>query len=141
MDYDDFPELPDFVEPPRELDEMARSVIGAAIEVHRELGPGFSEDVYQRALEIELGARGIQFESQKAVTIMYKGFFVGKGKIDIMVGGRLVVEIKTVASLLPVHRLQTRSYMRVIREPLGLLINFDVPLLKDGIRRVIESES
>ena len=137
---DDFPEAIDFVEPPKELDDLARSVIGAAIEVHRELGPGFPEELYQHALEIELGARGIPFESQKPITVTYKGFFVGKGIIDILVAGRLVVEIKTVASILPVHRLQTRSYMRVIREPLGLLINFDVPLLKDGIRRVIESQ-
>ena len=123
-----------------ELNQLSRIVIGAAIEVHRHLGPGLPEEVYERAMDVELTLRGIQFERQKPVEIVYKGVVVGQGKIDLLVGGKLIVEIKTVDSIHPKHRLQTRTYMRIVHEPLGLLINFDVALLKDGIKRVVDSE-
>jgi len=138
---DDIPVHLDLAEPPMELDAMARLAIGAAIEVHRELGPGFPEEVYQRAMEVELRLRGIPFEAQRPVTVTYKGEVVGSGKVDLLICGRLIVELKAVSALLPLHRLQTRSYLHTLHEPLGLLINFDVPLLKEGIRRVIETES
>ena len=102
-------------------------------------GLGFSEDVYQRALEVELNLRAIPFEAQKPVPVMYKGVVVGTGKVDLLIGGKLVIELKVVSSILPLHRLQTRSYLRTIHQPLGLLINFDVPVLKDGIRRIVDS--
>jgi GxxExxY protein len=85
--------------------------------------------------------RGIRFERQKRVEIIYKGVVVGVGRIDFLVGGKLVVEVKSVEPLLPIHRLQTLSYMRIVGQPLGLLINFNVALLKRGIRRKIATES
>jgi GxxExxY protein len=141
MPYDDeIPPHGDLIEPPEELDRLARLVIGAAIEVHRELGPGVPEEAYQRGMEIELAARNIPFERQKAVDVLYKGIVVAKCKIDLVVGGKLVVELKSCDSIGPVQRLQTLTYMRLIRQPLGLLINFNVPVLKNGIRRIIASE-
>jgi GxxExxY protein len=141
MPYDD--EIPpggDLVIPPPIYNELTAAVIGAAIEVHRELGPGLPEEVYQKATEIELVERCIQFEPQKRVEVLYRGVLVGHGKIDLFVGGCLIVDLKAVESLLPVHRLQVRTYMKILQQPLGLLINFDVPLLKHGIKRVIETE-
>jgi GxxExxY protein len=131
----------DLAEPSEELDMLARQVIGAAIEVHRQLGPGLPEESYEGAMDVEMRLRHIPFERQKCVQIVYKGVVVGRGRIDFLVGGKLVVEIKAVEALLPIHRLQTLSYMRVIGEVLGLLINFNVPVLKQGIRRVIATES
>jgi len=140
MPYDEeIPPGQDWTEPPKELDDLARAVIGAAIEVHKELGAGLPEEAYEGALAVELTARGIKFERQKRVEIMYKGARVARGRIDLLVGEKLIVEIKAVEVLLPLHRLQTASYMRVIGQPLGLLINFNVPLLKQGVSRVIST--
>lgn len=142
MPYEDeVPPLAELAEPPEELDRLAREVIGAAIEVHREFGPGLPEEAYEGALAIELTQRGIAFERQKRVQIIYKGTLVATGRIDLLVAGKLVVEVKSCETLVALHRMQTLSYMRVIRQPLGLLINFNVPLLKQGIRRVIASMS
>lgn len=141
MPYDE--EIPpdgDLAVPSELLNDLSYRVIGAGIEVHRHLGPGLPEEAYQHGMEIELGLRGIPFEPQKIVDVYYKGHLVAKTKIDLVVGGVLVVEIKSVAAILPTHRLQTRTYMRIIRQPLGLLINFDVPVLKEGIKRIIDSE-
>jgi GxxExxY protein len=91
-------------------------------------------------MEVELRMRGIPFERQKVIEIVYKGVVVAKGLIDLLVGGRLVVEIKSVELVIPLHRLQTLTYMRIIREPLGLLINFNVAILKEGIKRIIDSD-
>jgi len=138
MPYEEeIPPYGDLVEPPEELDRLARAVIGAAIEVHREFGPGLSEDAYEGAMAVELAARGIPFERQKRVDIVYKGVVVAVGRIDLLVRGKLVVEIKSCETLIALHRMQTLSYMRLINEPLGLLINFNVPVLKQGVRRVI----
>ncbi|HEX4794853.1 MAG TPA: GxxExxY protein [Humisphaera sp.] len=141
MPYEDeIPPHGNLMDVSEELNLLSHAVIGAAIEVHRHLGPGLPEEVYERAMDVELSLRGIPFERQKPIEIVYKNVVVGRGKIDLLVGGRLVVEIKTVDALIAKHRLQARSYMRVIHEALGLLINFDVVLLKDGIRRVIDSD-
>ncbi|HEV7302029.1 MAG TPA: GxxExxY protein [Tepidisphaeraceae bacterium] len=138
MAFDDEPTpYNDLVEPPAELDELARTVIGAAIEVHRRLGPGLTEDAYECAMAVELTLRRVPFVRQKWVDIVYKDVVVAKGRIDLLVGDRLIVEIKSVEALLPVHRMQVVTYMNMIGEPLALLINFNVPLLKEGIRRVI----
>jgi len=140
MPYDEeIPPYADLPEPPPELDRLARAVIGAAIEVHRELGPGLPEDVNVSALCLELTARGLSYEREKRVEVHYKGQLVGYGKIDLLVEGKLVVEAKSCERLSPVHRLQTLTYMRIIKQPLGLLINFNVPVLKEGIRRIISS--
>jgi GxxExxY protein len=123
-----------------ELNSLSRAVIGAAIEVHRELGPGMPEEAYMNGMAIELGLRKIGFEREKRVDIVYKGVIVAKGRIDLLVEGRLVVEAKCVDAIGPVHRLQTLKYMRIINQPLGLLINFNVPALKLGIKRIIDTE-
>jgi GxxExxY protein len=128
-------------EPPPELDQLAKQVIGAAIEVHRELGPGLPEQAYQGAMEIELKKRSIPFQRQCTITVAYKGAPAAKGCIDLLIDGKLIVEIKSLDELAPVHRLQVRTYMRIIKQPLGLLINFNVPILKEGIRRIIETKN
>jgi GxxExxY protein len=126
-------------EPDAELDRLAHQVIGAAIEVHRQLGPGLLEGVYEKALSIEFELRGIAFRTQSRVGITYKGRPVGKGKLDLIVGDRLIVELKAVEKLAPIHLAQTISYLRMTNRALGLLINFNVPVLKEGIRRVVLS--
>ena len=125
------------MEPDAALDGLARDVIGAAIEVHRWLGPGFLETVYEDALAVELGLRHIVFQRQVPLAIDYKGRRVGGGRVDILVAGRLVVELKTVDALSAVHQAQVLSYLKVVGTSLGLLINFNVKILKDGIKRVV----
>jgi GxxExxY protein len=127
------------IEPIQELDELAHRVIGAAIEVHRHLGPGFFEAVYEEALAIEFGLRDIAFERQKTIKVDYKEAVVGEGKLDFLVASRLIVELKTVEALSPIHKAQVISYLRATRLHLGLLINFNVPVLKNGLQRVILS--
>jgi GxxExxY protein len=128
-------------EPDAELDALASKVIGAAIEVHRVLGPGFLESVYEAALCAELEARAIAFVRQAVVEVQYKGRTIGESRLDLLVERRLVVELKAVDSLAPIHVAQVLSYLRATECHLALLINFNVPLLRDGgIRRLIRSE-
>jgi len=127
------------MEPDPALDRLAHDVIGAAIEAHRLLGPGFLESVYEEALAIELSLREIPFSRQHHVWVDYKGQRVGQGTLDFLVGERLVVELKTVEALAPIHHAQVISYLRSTGLQLGLLMNFNVPVLKDGIRRIILS--
>ncbi len=129
------------VEPNRSVDQLARAVIGAAIEVHRHLGPGFLESVHEEAMVVELGLRGISFERQKPVSIHYKGEDIGEARIDRLVAKQLVVELKAVDSRAPIHTAQIISYLKVLAVPLGLLINFNVPILRSGIRRVVLSQA
>ncbi len=124
-------------EPDSSLDRLAHSVIGAAIDVHREIGPGFLEIVYQNALCHELSLRNIQHVAQAAVSVTYKGVPVGEGRIDILVENRLIVELKAVETFDAIHHAQVISYLKAMHLSLGLLINFNKPILKDGIRRVI----
>jgi GxxExxY protein len=127
------------IEPGAELDDLAHRVIGAAIEVHRHLGPGFLEVVYEEALAIELRLRGIPFERQKLIVVGYKNAAVGEGKLDLLVDDCLIVELKAVEALAAIHKAQVISYLRATRLRLGLLINFNVPILKNGLQRVILS--
>jgi GxxExxY protein len=122
-----------------ETEDLATAVIGAAIEVHKELGPGLPENSYKLALSHELDLRGIPHACEVRVPIIYKGKPVGEGWIDILVAGKLVVELKAVEALTPVHRAQVVTYLRVTNLKLGLLINFNVVILKDGIKRVINT--
>jgi GxxExxY protein len=124
-------------EPDSRLDELAHAVIGAAIEVHRVLGPGYLEKVYQKALEIELRLRNIAFQPQCPVRLDYKGQDVGQGFLDFLVDGLLVVELKAIEMLAPIHKAQVISYLKVTGLHLGLLINFNTVLLKDGIKRIV----
>jgi GxxExxY protein len=126
-------------EPDAALDELAYEVIGAAIEVHRHLGPGYLENVYEEALALEFRLRGLPFERQKEVAVEYKEKPVGEGRLDFLVAERLVVELKAVEALAPIHRAQVISYLKSTRLRLGLLINFNVTILKDGLQRIIQS--
>ncbi len=128
-------------EPARNLDELAHAVIGAAIEVHRVLGPGYLESVYENALCAEFCARKIGFQRQKPFVVQYKDLEVGEGRIDILVEQQLIVELKAVSQLNDVHLAQVLSYLKANDLRLGLLINFNVKLLRDGIRRVVSSYS
>ena len=121
------------------LNQLSQAVIGAAIEVHRELGPGFLESVYEEALCQELTARQLPHTRQAVMTINYKGNPVGEGRLDILVDKRLIVELKSVETLAPIHKAQVISYLKTTGLFLGLLINFNVPILKDGIQRVVLS--
>jgi len=127
-------------EPPDHADDLARAVIGAAIEVHRHLGPGLLESAYQAALELELRTRQVSFERQKRFVLTYKGAHIGEVVIDLVVGNCLVVELKSVDALGQIHYAQVASYLRISRLPLGLLVNFNSAVLKNGIRRVLRSE-
>ncbi len=120
-----------------EVEQLAYRAIGAAIEVHRLLGPGFLESVYQESLEIEFQIRGIACQPKKPVAITYKGHPVGAGQLDFMVGDSLIVELKAVEKLAPIHEAQVISYLKMTKKNLALLINFNVPILKEGIKRII----
>jgi GxxExxY protein len=124
-------------EPSKEIDALAKEVVDAAVEVHRILGPGYLESVYEDALAIEMELRGIPFERQKSVNVLYKETSVGEGRLDLLVGGKLVVELKAVESLVPIHTAQVISYLKTIGQPVGLLLNFNASLLKQGIKRVV----
>ena len=124
-------------EPDAETDALAHAVIGASIEVHRQLGPGFLEQLYEEALCVELRLRDVPFQRQKLVKAEYKGIYVGEGRLDLLVGQRLVVELKAVKSFAPIHRARVISYLKLTGHQLGLLINFNVPVLKDGVQRVV----
>jgi GxxExxY protein len=126
-------------EPDRNLDQLAHNVIGAAIEVHRALGPGFLESVYEEALCIELALRNIRFERQFVINVSYKGHLVGESRLDILVENCLIVELKAVEAIEPVHMAQVISYLKATNLLLGLLINFNVSVLKNGVRRVVLS--
>ena len=121
-----------------EKDPLTREVIGAAIEVHRVLGPGLLESVYQKCLEHELRLRGVDYRPQEMLPIVYKGLPIDVDlRMDIFFPGQLVVELKAVEKLLPIHEAQLLTYLRLTGTPIGLLINFCVPVLKDGVKRMV----
>jgi GxxExxY protein len=103
------------------------------------LGPGFLESVFEEALCVELRLRDVPFARQVGVAVGYKGQTVGENRLDFLVGGCLIVELKAVESLLPIHSAQVLSYLKATRMQLALLINFNVPILKAGIKRVVLS--
>ena len=119
-------------------DPLSSAVIGAAIEVHRLLGPGLLESIYQRALCHELALRGIPFRSQHPVRVSYKRVELGDDlKLDILVADRLIMELKAVDRLLPLHESQLITYLKLTSLQTGLLLNFNVRLLKDGTKRIV----
>jgi GxxExxY protein len=126
-------------QPSNQVENLAYQVIGAAIEVHKVLGAGFLEEVYHKALREEFIMRGIPHKFEHPVKVLYKGRSVGEGKLDFLVGDCLIVELKAVQNLTPLHEAQVLSYLKMTNYPLALLINFNVPLLRDGIKRIILS--
>ena len=116
--------------------EITQHIIGAAIEVHKQLGPGLLESAYEECLCHELATRKINFERQKPIPLVYKEVKLDCGyRLDILVEGRIVVELKSVDGLDPIHEAIILTYLKLSSHKLGLLINFNVPLLKNGIRR------
>lgn len=124
-----------------ELNELSRRVIGLCIEVHRELGPGLLESAYEEALAYELTQAGLKYERQRDIPLLYKGVKLDCGyRLDFVVEGELILELKAAVELLPVHHAQLLTYLKLERRSLGLLINFNVPVLKKGINRLVAGE-
>lgn len=118
------------------INQITEAIIGAAIEVHRALGPGLLESAYEECLCHELTIQQVLFERQRALPVVYKGLHLDCGyRLDLVVADRVVVEIKAVEQLLPVHEAQLLTYLKLGGWQVGLLINFNVPVLKQGIRR------
>ena len=118
--------------------ELTKKIIGVAIEVHRHLGPGLLESVYESCLEYELKALGLEVDRQKKISLKYKELDFQQGfRIDLLVENQVVIEVKSVESLSSVHEAQILSYMKLSNCKIGLLLNFNVKLLKQGIRRFV----
>jgi GxxExxY protein len=128
-----------FTETDPEIEDLVHKVIGAAIEVHKALGPGHLEKHYEEALCHELDLLGVPYERQKRVTLLYKGKVIGEGKVDLLVMKRLVVELKAQENVSEVQFAVAKSYLRILDQPLGLMLNFHVAAMNDkkAIRRVI----
>ena len=121
-----------------EINEITEATIGAAIEVHRALGPGLLESAYEECLCRELDLRQVAFERQRQLPVEYKVLLLDCGyRLDLLVAGEVVVEVKAVENLLPIHQAQVLTYLRLGGWKAGLLINFNVPVLKQGIRRLV----
>jgi len=119
-------------------EELTERIIACAIAVHRELGPGLLESIYEEAMTVELANGGIQFVRQLEIPVSYKGVALsGSFRVDLVIENKVVLELKTVESILPVHEAQLLSYMRLGGWPIGLLLNFKSALLRDGIRRMV----
>jgi GxxExxY protein len=123
-------------EPDPTLNRWTNAVIGAAIEVHSRLGPGHLESAYCNAMAIEMKARGIPFAREVNVDLFYKGESVGKGRLDFLTGGSVIVEIKAVDALSPIHSAQVISYLKITGHRLALVINFNVRSLREGLKRI-----
>jgi GxxExxY protein len=128
------------VEPSNEHDRVAREIVDSAFAVHSALGPGLLESVYEQCLTHELGTRRLAVERQVAVPVIYRGVRIEAGfRMDLLVESMIAVEIKAVEKVLPVHEAQLLTYLKLSGQSLGILINFNVPRIKDGIRRIVLS--
>lgn len=126
----------------RDIEEVAAIVVDAALQLHRDLGPGLLESVYEAVLAKMLEQRGLSVERQKSVPINFQGISLDEGfRLDLLVDGQLIVELKSVENIPPVHPKQLLTYLRLLNLPLGLLINFGAPLLKDGLQRVVNKHT
>ena len=124
----------------KRIDEISGDVIGAAMAIHRELGPGLLESVYETILASKLSRLGYEVEQQKALALVYEDMhFPAAFKIDLLVDQRLVVELKSVERLQPVHSKQLLTYLRLMKLPVGLLVNFGCDTLKEGVKRVVNN--
>jgi len=121
-----------------EFSELTKEIIGCAIEVHKLLGPGLLESAYEKCLEYELTRKGLYVERQKPIPIVYKKLRLDYGyRIDLLIENKVVIEIKSVDALHPVHEAQILTYMKFAEKKVGLLINYNVKLLKEGIKRYV----
>jgi GxxExxY protein len=122
---------------PADVDAIAREIVDAALKVHKTLGPGLLESVYEQCLVHELSKRELKPQRQVSLPIVYDGTKLdAELRIDLVVNGLIIVEVKSVEALLPIHQSQLLTYLKLSGRRLGFLINFNVPLLKDGIRRL-----
>ena len=119
-----------------EQESVVSQTIGCGIAVHKELGPGFKECIYHTAFRLELQSRGIPFESEKPILVKYRDWYIPGQKLDLIVAGVVLVELKAVPKLRLMHRYQVQSYLRTAGLPIGLLLNFNTTLLKEGLQRV-----
>jgi GxxExxY protein len=122
---------------PEDTEKTGQLLLNEAIEVHRQLGPGFLERIYEAALCQEMTWRGVPFECQKPVQVLYKGVSVGNQRLDLLVGSQIIAEIKAADTILPIHEAQLLSYLKATNLRLGFIINFNVKLLKNGIKRMV----
>jgi len=121
-----------------EINEITKLIINCAIEIHTELGPGLLELVYETILHKMLIERGLNVERQKSVSFAFKGFHFDDGfRIDLLVNDIIMIELKSVEKLLPYHHKQLLTYLRLMNRPVGLLINFGTPTLKEGLKRIV----
>ena len=121
--------------PKHQFEELSNTVIGAAIEVHKELGPGFLERIYEEAFKIRLSEDGIRFESQKEVKVKFHGVEIGIHRMDLNLENQIVIELKAVKELLDIHMAQLRSYLKATKLRTGLLLNFSKPKIE--IKRIV----
>ena len=134
--FEDFP-IKDLEEEKgkHQFEALSKKIIGAALEVHRELGPGFLENIYEEALKVDLNEHGLKYECQKEVKIEYLGVVVGTHRLDLVVENKVIVELKALSDLSDIHFAQLRSYLKATGLKVGLLLNFGKPTLE--IRRVV----
>jgi len=124
----------------KELDELSKEIVDACITVHKLMGPGLLESVYELCLFKELELRNISVINQKIIPLIYKGFELSKDyKIDLLVEDEIVLELKAVEEILPIHEAQVISYLKLADKRLGFLVNFNVPLMKNGIKRFVNN--
>ena len=126
-----------------DLNHLSSLIIKAAINVHKELGPGLLESVYQRCIVVDLENEGLRVQSEVPVPIFYQDRKIHNDgfRLDLLVNGKIVVELKSVSQIQDVHKKQLLTYLRLAKKPLGLLINFNEVLLKDGITRIVNTQS
>jgi GxxExxY protein len=122
---------------PQRDEEIAKAIIGAAIEVHRILGPGFLESIYRRALAYELRLRGFAVEEEKNIVVAFKDIQIPGQRMDLIVEGRVIVELKCVERFAPIHEAITLSYLKTMGLRLALMLNFKTQCLRDGIKRMV----
>ncbi len=126
---------------PEEIEALAATTVDAALAVHRAIGPGLLESAYQECLAIELSCRGLKVDRERVLPLVYRGHAIENAyRLDLIVERQLLLELKAVESIQPIHRVQVTTYLKLLKLPLGLLINFNVPLIKDGITRVLNLE-
>ena len=135
MDKENTPEPREEIDP--ETDKIGSQIVDAAYQVHLNLGPGLLENAYEVCLAHEISQRGLKVEQQVAVPLVYKGVRMNVGfRIDLLVEGRVIVEVKAVEQLLPVHRAQVITYLKLSKNKLGYLVNFNAPIMKKGLERI-----
>jgi GxxExxY protein len=123
-----------------DINELSNTIIGAAIEVHKTLGPGLLESIYEECLGLELELRGLSFERQKPLLVTYKGKHLQcVYRLDLVVEKQIIIELKSCENIEPIHKAQLLTYLKLSDLRLGLLLNFNVPLMRDGITRIVNA--